>query len=139
MGNDEAGAIFGEFFKGLLDDFFGARVNVTGGLVKNNHRRVGDECASDSEKLFFAGGNIVGVFVDFSLITVWERFDKVVDADKFGGLFDFFVGGVGVAIFEVFHDGAGEKPGILENHAKVFADGVTGHFASRNIVDGDIT
>ena len=47
----------------------------------------------------------------------------MVGTGGLGGGDDFLIGGIQAAIADVFHNGALEQPGILQYHAKAFAQG----------------
>ena len=62
----------------------------------------------------------------------------MVDITETGGSFDFFETRVRVAVAEIFLDGAGKEPSVLENHAEEIANVFTAHFFGGDTIDGNV-
>ena len=54
MGNDESGSALHELVHTILYDTLGSGIDGAGGLVKDQHRRVGDGSSGNREKLSLA-------------------------------------------------------------------------------------
>ena len=53
VGNDNRGSVLHQAFEGLLNFYFGLRIYVGGGLVKQYQLRVTGKSPSDGNQLFF--------------------------------------------------------------------------------------
>ena len=135
VSDDEGGAAVGEFIESGLDEAFGARVNIAGRFVKNHHRRIGDHGAGDGEELFFAGGDVVRILVDFGFVALVERADEVVDMSGFTSTNHVSFRCVAFSVAQVFFDRAGEEPGVLEDHTEEATNVFASHAARIDAID----
>ena len=123
MGNHKAGAAAHQVVHGGLDALFGAGVHTAGGFVQNQNFVVCQNGAGNRQQLFLALAHVGSILVQLHLVAAGQRADKVVGTGGLGGGDDFLIGGIQTAIADVFHNGALEQPGILQYHAKAFAQG----------------
>ncbi len=104
--------------------FFRAGVDGTGGLVQNQHRRVGAGGAGDVQKLPLALAEAAALAGEDRLITVRQVADEAVRSRQLGCGLHLLVGGIQTAIADVVCHSAGKEVGILEHHAQRPPQGV---------------
>ena len=79
MGNDEACAVFRQLIHGALDQQFRARIDRTGCLVQNQHRRILEHGAGDGQQLLLSGRD-AGALGQDGIEPVRQRTDKFIQS-----------------------------------------------------------
>ena len=77
MGNDEACAVFRQLIHGALDQQFRARIDRTGCLVQNQHRRILEHGAGDGQQLLLPGGDARALRQD-GVEALGQRMDEFI-------------------------------------------------------------
>ena len=101
MGNEKNSASFHELIHAPFDEGFGTGVDGAGGLVENEHRRVGDGGPCDGQKLALSLAQVCSVGCQHRVIALGEMTDKEVGVGQLGGGVDFLVGGVETAVTDI--------------------------------------
>ena len=104
VGDDQAGAAFGDFEQLCLDGFFGFGVERGGGFVEDQDGRVFKQGAGDGDALFFAAGEFEPALADDAVPALRQAFDEMQDVGGARGFDDFFAAGVGAAVGDVLVD-----------------------------------
>ena len=120
VGNDEAGPSLHQIIHGLLNLDLCSGIHRGGGLIQDHDGAVAQNGSGYGQELLLALGNVAGFFVQFHLIAPWLRGNKVMDMSRLSRLNHLFIGGIQPAVPDIFHDGAGKQPGILQHHAEQF-------------------
>src|SRR5699024_9951957 len=118
VGDDEGGAAVHQAVHAGLDHRLGAGVDGAGGLVQDQHRRVGHRRPGNGQQLALALGQVGAVAGQHGVVAVGQPADEAVRVGQFGGHHAFFVGGVQPAVADVVHHGAGDQVGDLQGDAK---------------------
>ena len=87
-------------------------------LVENHYGRVGNRRAGDGEKLPLPLRKVGSVARYEGVVTFGQAGYKVVCTRKARRGNTFFVGGVQLAVADIFHNRAREQVGILQHHTK---------------------
>ena len=88
MSNGNGCTVFGENFQTLLDPAFAFIVQCTGGLIKDQDRRILQEDTGNGDPLFLTAGKTGSTFSDKGIITIRKTFDKIVDICFSGSVYD---------------------------------------------------
>ncbi len=105
----------------VLDQLLGAGVDGGGGLVQDQHRRVGHGRPGDGQQLPLALGQVGAVAGEHGVVPIGQAADEAVGVGQLGGGDALLVGGVQVAVADVLHHRAGEQVGVLEDDAQAAA------------------
>src|ERR1017187_1920685 len=116
MSNDKARLSLSKPRHSLLDQDFGARVDVTRRLVQNEDVPVREEGSCDGEQLLLSRRQIRRVLVDLGGVSVRKRANETVDMRGLRGLENLIVARLGPTVTDVVTDRAGEHPCVLEDH-----------------------
>ena len=103
---------------GFLDQYLGMGIHRTGGFIQYQDGRVSQDGTCDGQQLHLALGNVGGLFVEHEIVSVRQGADEMVRMGGLGCRDDFLIGGIRATVADVLHDGAVEKPGILQDHAE---------------------
>ena len=88
-------------------------------LIKNQYRRILQNCPGDSYALAFAARKLDAFFADHGIITVRQLPNKVISTGLLGSKADFPIGGLGIAINDILADIAVKKRILLRNNADI--------------------
>ncbi len=135
--NHKAGAPGRQAIERALDAHLGAGVDAAGGLVQNQHGRVGEHHARDGQQLPLALRKAGAVRGNRRGVALFQPADKAVRARVARGPRDLPVGGVRPGVGDIVADGAVEQPGLLRNHAELGAQALAGQGADVVPVDAD--
>lgn len=111
----------------LLNLHLRARVYAGRGFVEYEHGRTGEHYARYAEQLPLTLRK--RIFVYKRVVAVFELPDKRIAAGEFCRSNYLIFRGAGLAVGYVFAYRAAEKPGILQYHAVIAAQGMARHFA----------
>ncbi len=103
VGNCQHGFAFHQVGKGFLDVAFALAVERGGCFVKDQDRRVLQNCPGEGNPLSFPAGKDYPAVAHFGLVTVGKAADKIIGTGFFGGCDYFFFAGGGIAVTDVFH------------------------------------
>ena len=84
-----------------------------------------------------AARELDAAFADHGVIAIGEVFDKIVSVGEFGGLLDFFFGGIRAAVSDIIGYGAVEEGRFLRDVSDGVAEGVLSDVADVLAVDID--
>ena len=118
VGDDEYSAPRHQPVHTFFDELFRPGVDGAGGLVQNQHRRVGAGGTGDVQKLPLALAEAAALAGEDRLITVRQVADEAVRSRQPGRGLHLLVGGVQTAIADVVCHRAGQEVGILQDHAQ---------------------
>ena len=130
VSNDKARPALHHLGKRLLDTDLGQGIYRRGRLVENQHARVCQHSARDTEQLLLSLTEVAAALADFGVIALGHALDEAVGVRGFRRRDNLLVGGVFAAVTEVFHDRAAEKPAVLENHSVAAPERVAAEVAS---------
>ncbi len=82
-------------------------------------------------------GEVGALVVHQSVVALRHGANEVVDTGRLGRLDYLFTGGSRLGIGDILGNGAAKEPGILEHHAKVVAQAVSGEVLGRDAIQGD--
>src|ERR1019366_6241272 len=106
MSNDKARSSLSKPRHSLLDQDFGARVDVTRRLVQNEDVPVREEGSRDGEQLLLSPRNFRRVLVDLGGVSGRKRANKTVDVRGLRGLETLIIARLGPAVTVVVTDRA---------------------------------
>src|SRR5215470_5876215 len=117
VGDEQDGAAFGglQQVRGKRPAAVG--VEVGGGLVEDQQRRVGKKGAGQCKALPLAAGDGCAVGADGGVPAFGQRCDPGQQPGARGGGLKFFVGGIGAGQPQVVADGGIEQVGVLRGSA----------------------
>src|SRR5699024_6114519 len=118
VGDDKGGAAGHQRVHAAVDNGLGVGVDGGGRLVHDHDRRVGHGRAGNGQQLALALAQVGAVAGQHGVVAVGQAADKVVRAGQLGGGDALLVMGVQVAVADVFHHGAGEQVGVLQDDAQ---------------------
>jgi len=118
MGNDKAGSALHQVIHGLLDLHLGSGIYGRCGLIQDQDLIVRQDRPCNGEQLLLALGNVAGLLIQNHLIAARLLHDKVVDMSRFCSCDHLFIGCIQSSVPDIFHNGSGEQPGILQYHSK---------------------
>ena len=121
VGDHQRGAAGGDHAHGLVDLGLAGEVEVGGGLVEQQDRRVDHLGPGEGEELALARRQRLALLADDVEVAAGQRGDDVVGTDDAGRGLDLGIGRVGPAVREVVADGAGEEERLLGHHAELVA------------------
>ena len=129
----------------LLHQLFGTGIDRGGGLIQNHHRRICHRRPGDGNQLPLTLGELGAVAGQMGVVTLRQAGDEIVGIGGLGGGDALFIGGIQLAVTDVFHNGAGEQIHILQNNAQastqiglfdlVDVDAVVADLAIGNIIE----
>ena len=119
----------------LLNADLGEGIDRRGRLVENQHARVGQHGARNTEQLLLTLTQVAAALADFGVVAVGHSLDEAVCVRGFSRRDNLLVGSGFVAVTEVFHDRAAEKPAVLEHHAVAAAQSVAAEVADIGAVE----
>ena len=129
----------------LLDNGLGTGVDGGGGLIEDHDRGIGHSGPGDAQQLPLALAQVGAVAVEHRVVALGQAADEVVCAGQLGRCDAVFVGGLQVAVADVFHNGAREEVGVLKHHAQgmpqvglfdfVDVDAIVADFTVVNVVE----
>ena len=137
VSDDEARAALAQRVHRLLDQQLRAGVHAAGGLIEDEHGRVGHEGPRDREQLALAGGDVRGVLLQNRVVALRQGLDDVVDEARPRGGLDLLITGPGPPVADVLADRAGEQPRVLQDHAGAATHVVARHGGDVAPVDED--
>ena len=89
---DKHGRFLFHYIKqGFKNLFFCQRVEVGGGFIQNQNRRVFDQYARDCKALTFAARKTQCLFADQRVVAIFLAHDEIMDLRSFCGGFYFFL------------------------------------------------
>ena len=110
-------------------------VDRRGGLVEDQHRRVGEVGAHQAHQLTLAVAEVRALWADRGAIALLQPFEDLVGAEFAAGGDQLVVAGVGAGEAEVVEHGARKKHVVLQHHADVPAQLALAHRAHVGAVD----
>src|SRR5262249_45510514 len=119
-----------ELFQRVLDLELGGGVDGAGGFVEHEDAGIGQEGASEADKLALAEGHAGAALADLALKAVVQGHDCVVGADRLGGVDDFLVGGAFAGVADVVHHSAAEEVILLEHETRLAVERVADDVAN---------
>ena len=137
VGDDEARAALAQRVHRLLDQQLRAGIHRAGGLIEDEHCRVGHEGPRDREQLALSGGDVRGVLLQNRVVALRQGLDDVVDEARPRGGLDLLITGPGPPVADVLADRAREQPRVLQDHAGPATHVVTRHRGDIAPVDED--
>src|SRR4051794_22505440 len=121
VGDEEGGAVAGEFLDGLADQGLVLDVDGAGGLVEDQDGRVAEHGAGQGDPLALATGEAEPALADDRVVAVGQTCDELVRIGAAGGGHDLVAGGVAVAVGDVPGDGVLEQDRLLDHHPDLAA------------------
>ena len=118
MSDDKDGAPVHQRVHSLFNELFRPGVNGAGGLIQNQHRRAGDGCPRNSQKLALPLGQVGAVAVKGRIITLGQTADEGVGIGCPGRIYHVLVRGVQPSVTYVVRYGSRKQVGILDDHGK---------------------
>ena len=137
MGDDQGGPAREGGGQGLLHQRLVLRVEVAGGLVEHDDRRVLHQHPGDGETLALAAGQAVPPLPHDRVVAVGETHDHVVDLGGAAGVDELPVGGVGPGVPEVLGHAVVEEVRVLRHDSDRPPERVEGEVADVVAVDAD--
>ena len=117
VGHDKARAALHQFLKSILYQYLGTGIDAGRCFVQNQDRRAAQHHAGNTKQLALALADIASVLGHLGIIAVGQAADKAVGTCLFGCCDDFFPRGIGLAVGDIFGNGPGFQPGLLQYHA----------------------
>ena len=118
MGNDEYRASVHQAVHALLDDGLRSGIDAGGGLVHDQHRRIGHGRPRDGDQLTLSLGQPGSVAGQHRLVSLRQHADEAVRVGQLRRRDALLVGGVLASVADVLHDGAREEVHILQDDAE---------------------
>ena len=118
VGDYEAGSAFHEVIHGFLDLDFGSGVYGAGSFIEDQNLWISQDGSGDREELLLTLGYVAGFFVENHVVSAWKSLDETMYVGSFGCCYDFFMGGIEFAVFDIIFDASAEQPGILKYHSE---------------------
>ena len=116
LGDDELGHI-GELGQGMADARLGGSIHGAGGVIENQHLGVLEQGTGDAEALLLAARHVDAPLAQIGVQAVGHPVQELVGVGSPAGLPQLFIGGIGIAPFQIVPDGAGEEQVLLEHDA----------------------
>ena len=135
VGDDERGAAGGDHAHGLLHARLGGEVQVGGGLVEQQDRRVDEVGPGQAHQLALAGRQRPSPLGDPIAVAARQRGDDVVGADGPCRRLDLGVGGGRTPVGDVVAHRAGEQERLLGHVPEPAAVGAEVDLGQRHAVD----
>ena len=85
VGDDDGGAALGEFAQGGLDLLLGLGVDLTGGLIEDEDRRVAVNRPGDGQSLSLAAGERRASFAEDCVVAAGDVADELIGVRPAGG------------------------------------------------------
>lgn len=137
VGDDKHRAALHEPVHALLDEALCPCVDAAGGLVQDQHRRVGHSGPGDGKELALPLREALPVPGDHGAVAVREPADEGVGAGQAGGIFHILVRGVQLPEADIVGNGAGKEMGVLEHNGHGASQGVFFYISYVDAVVGD--
>src|SRR5699024_1393654 len=135
----DGGTVFRQRVQAHLNPVFAFIVQRAGCLVQNQYGRIFQENAGDGNALFLAAGEAGAAVAHVGVVSVGERFDKIVDVGFFCRADDLLHGSFRFSVGDVLPDGAAEQVDLLLYDADLAAQGFQRQAADILSVDGDFS
>ena len=126
-------------FERFLYLHFGYVIERGSRLVEYKHGRIFQKRPCDSHSLPLSARKFDSPFADVRIVAVVERFDKFVDIRVFSRFLYLLVGGVKVAVGDIFFYRSAENEHVLRYYADIATKIVQTHILYIHAVDGDFT
>ncbi len=114
----------------FLNKFFGSGINRAGCLVEHQHTPIRQNSTRDGEQLPLPLADVACIFVNFHIIATGQGANKMIGKGCFCRSFNLFIGGIRIAITNVFANRAFKQPRILQHHAHHRAQIIAVKFAN---------
>ena len=137
VGHDKRGSSLHHGIKGFLDPNLSSGVDGRSGLIQNQHRRQTQHDPGDTQQLLLTLGKIAAGFSDGRIISLRQPLNEAVSMGPLCRFNNFFLGGIRLAIADIFQDGIGKKEYILLYNANIFVQGLLGHIPNIQSVNGN--
>ena len=137
MSDDEHGASRHQPVHALFNELFRPGIDGAGGLIQNQHRRIGTGSTGNVQQLPLALAEAAALAGEDRLVAVRQMADEGIRARQPGRGLHFLVGGLQTAIADVVRHGAGKEVGILQHHAQRPPQGVLLDVPNIDAVVGD--
>ena len=118
VGDNKTCSALHQVIHGFLDLHLGSGINGRCGLIKDQDLIICQDRPRDSKKLLLALGNIAGLLVKYHLITARLLHDEIMDVSRFCCCDHLFICCVQSSVADIFHDGSGKQPGVLQHHSE---------------------
>ena len=118
VGNDKGSTSTHQSVHAVLHQLLGAGIDGRGGLIQDEHRRVGHSGPGNGNELPLALGQVGSVSGEHGVVSVRQAADKAVCVGQLGRRLTLLVGGLQVAVADVFQHCAGKQVGILKDDAQ---------------------
>ena len=99
-----------------MDRRLGGVVDRRGGVVENQHPRVGEHRAGQRDALPLAARERQPALADQRVVPLGQALDELRHLRRLRGGAHLLLGGVGAAVGDVGPDRVGEEEGVLEHH-----------------------
>ena len=139
VGNDKDGTTLHQAIHAFFNHPLRPGVDGGGGLIQNQHRRIGTGRPGDVQKLPLPLAEIAAVIGNPGVIAFGQMADKGICAGQTGGRTDLLVGGIQFSVPDVIRYGSGKQVGILKNNAQASPQAVLTDIPYINAVIGDQT
>ena len=120
VGDDEAGPSFHQVIHGFLDKHLCPCIHGAGCFIEDQDLRIRQDRTGNRKKLFLSLGYVAGLLIQLHLVSARQGLYKPVDVGRLCRPDHVFVRSVKLSVPDVFHDGAVEKPRVLQHHAEHF-------------------
>ncbi len=114
--DNKAGAAFHKLVHRFLYLYFRTGIDVGGGFVKYEHRRVRKHSAGDGDKLALTLGDVHALVGKDGVVAVGQMLYVAVYPCGFCGFFDLLHRSVFLAVNDIFKYRSVEEPRILKHH-----------------------
>ena len=135
VGDGDGGAAAGQGLEGLLNRLFAFGVDVAGGLVEDQDRRIVEDRPGDREALPFAAGETRAALAEPGVVAERRVEDELVGLGRFGGGDRLLGRAGGQAVNQIVPDRAAEQERLLQHDADLLAELLRRELAYVNAVD----
>ena len=118
VGDNKSSTSTHEGVHAILHQLLSAGIDGRGGLIQDEHRRVGHSSPGNGNELPLTLGQVGSVPGEHGVVSVRQAADKAVCVGQLGRRLTLLVGGLQVAVADVFQYRAGKQVGILEDDAQ---------------------
>ena len=118
VGDNKAGSALHQVIHSLLDLHFCSCINGRCGLIQDQDLIVCQDRSCNGKQLLLPLRNITGFLIQDHLIAAGLLHDKVVDMGRFCCCDHLFIRCIQPSVTDVFHNGSGKQPGILQHHSE---------------------